>query len=72
MVNALTSNSQETAGHISYYDYKGNNSVILLAAVGPQYEILWADVGTNGRASDGTVWHKSHLKQALTDQQRTP
>lgn len=49
-----------------FYDYKGNNSIILLAAVGPEYEILWADVGTNGRASDGTVWHKSDLKQALT------
>ena len=49
-----------------YYDYKGHNSLILLAAVGPQYEILWADVGANGRVSDGTVWQKCALKQALT------
>ncbi|CAB4038159.1 Hypothetical predicted protein, partial [Paramuricea clavata] len=48
-----------------YYDYKGHNSLILLAAVGPQYEILWADVGANGRVSDGTVWQKCALKQAL-------
>lgn len=49
-----------------YYDYKGHNSLILLAAVGPQYEILWADVGANGRVSDGTVWQKCALKKALT------
>ncbi|KXJ06492.1 hypothetical protein AC249_AIPGENE21392 [Exaiptasia diaphana] len=49
-----------------FYDYKGNNSIILLAAVGPEYEILWADIGTNGRASDGTVWQKCDLKQALS------
>jgi hypothetical protein len=49
-----------------YYDYKGHNSLILLAAVGPQYEILWADVGANGRVSDGTVWQKCALKNALT------
>ena len=49
-----------------YYDYMGNNSVILLAAVGPEYEILWADVGTNGRASDGTVWQKCQFRQALS------
>lgn len=39
--------------------------MILLAAVGPKYEILWADVGTNGRASDGTVWQKCRIKDAL-------
>ena len=49
-----------------YYDYKGHNSLILLAAVGPQYEILWADVGANGRVSDGTVLQKCALKNALT------
>ena len=32
-----------------YYDYKGNNSVILLAAFGPDYQCIWASVGTNGR-----------------------
>ena len=48
-----------------YYNYKGHNSLILLAAVGPQYEILWAGVGANGRVSDGTVWQKYALKQAL-------
>lgn len=49
-----------------YFDYKGNNSVILLALVGPKYEILWADVGCNGRASDGTIWNKCVLKNLLS------
>ena len=49
-----------------YYDYKGHNDLILLAAVGPKYEILWAAVGANGRVSDRTVWQKCSLKNALT------
>ena len=28
-----------------YYDYKGNNSILAMVAVGPDYEILAADVG---------------------------
>ena len=52
-----------------YFDYKGNNSVILLAVIGPKYEVLWADVGTNGRASDGTIWQRSDFKSALSSEQ---
>ena len=40
--------------------------MILQALVGPKYEILWADVGCNGRASDGTIWKKSDLKNHLS------
>ena len=36
--------------------------MILLALVGPDYEVLYANVGCNGRASDGTVWNDSGLK----------
>lgn len=35
-----------------YYDYKGNFSTILSALVDADYKFLYADVGTNGRASD--------------------
>ena len=48
-----------------YYDYKGNNSIILLAVFGPDYECLWASVGTNGRSSDAAIWQKADLKVAL-------
>ena len=32
---------------------KGTDSIILMAAVGPKYEFLFADVEMNGRNSDG-------------------
>ena len=48
-----------------FYDYKGHNSVILLAVFGPNYECLWASVGTNGRSSDAAIWQNSDLKEAL-------
>ena len=52
-------NIQQTGNSCShYYDYKGYNTPILLAAVGPKYELLWADVGANGRVSDRTVLQK--------------
>ena len=36
-----------------YRNYKGTDSVILLAMVGPEYEFLFVDAGMNGRNSDG-------------------
>ena len=36
-----------------YHDYKGCDSIILMAVVGPEYEFLNVDVGMNGRMSDG-------------------
>ena len=32
-----------------YYNYKHTHSIILLAIAGPEYECLYADVGSNGR-----------------------
>ena len=43
------------------YNYKHTHSVVLLAVVGPSYECIYADVGTNGRVSDGGVWNKCSL-----------
>lgn len=48
-----------------YYDYKGNFSIILLALVDADYKFLYADIGTNGRASDGGVWSKCKFKDAI-------
>ena len=33
-----------------FYDYKGNNSIVLLAVFGPDYQCIWASAGTNGRS----------------------
>ena len=48
-----------------YRNYKGTNSIILLAMVGPEYEFLFVDVGINGRNSDGGNSSQSHLKNGL-------
>ena len=50
-----------------YRNYKGSNSIILLAVVGPEYEFLYAEVSMNGRNSDGGAWAQSLLKMALED-----
>ena len=47
------------------YNYKNSNSIVLLAIVGPDYECLYAHVGTNGRISDGGAWIKCHFPQML-------
>ena len=38
-----------------YYNYKGTNSIVLLVVAGSNYEVTWADVGMNGRISNGGV-----------------
>ncbi|GBP12706.1 Putative nuclease HARBI1 [Eumeta japonica] len=48
-----------------YYNYKGANSIILLALVDDEYCFSYINVGTNGRASDGGVYQKSNLAQAM-------
>ena len=48
-----------------YFNYKHMHSIVLLAIAGPDYECLYADIGTNGRISDGGVWNKSSLAHAI-------
>ena len=50
-----------------YFNYKHTHSVVLMAIVGPDYECLYADVGTNGRISDGGVWNKCAFLKAVED-----
>ena len=50
-----------------YRNYKGSDSIILMAVIGPEYEFLFAEVGMNGRNSDGGAWAQSKLKKALDD-----
>ena len=51
-----------------YFDYKEHHSIILLAVFGPNYECLWADMGTNGRAPDRAIWRKSDLRELLSSE----
>ena len=48
-----------------YIDYKKNFSIHLFAVVDANYNFIYIDVGTNGRANDASVFNKSTLNEAL-------
>ena len=48
-----------------YYNYKHTHSVVLMAIAGPDYECIYADVGTNGHVSDGGIWNKSSFCKSI-------
>lgn len=48
-----------------YFDYKKNFSIHLFALVDANYNFIFIDVGTNGRANDASVFQKSILNEAL-------
>ena len=50
-----------------FFNYKHSHSVVLMAVAGPNYECLYADVGTNGRISDGGVWNKCSFLQPIEE-----
>ena len=52
-----------------FFNYKHTHSLVLLAIAGPDYECLFADIGTNGRVSDGGVWNKSKIEQMIENKQ---
>ena len=51
-----------------YFNYKNTHSIILLALVNANYEFIYADVGTNGRASDAGVWNQCDLNHMFQSQ----
>ena len=48
-----------------YRNYKGTDSIVIMATVGPKYEYLYIEVGANGRNSDGGIWDRCELKKAI-------
>ncbi|KAB0804838.1 hypothetical protein PPYR_01808 [Photinus pyralis] len=49
----------------SFYNYKGQHSIVLLGVVDANYQFIYVDIGTNGRVSDGGVFWNSSLASAL-------
>ena len=50
-----------------YFNYKKTFSIILLAIAGPDYECIYADVGSNGRMNDAGVWNSFDLRKRIED-----
>ncbi|XP_068675425.1 uncharacterized protein [Montipora foliosa] len=52
-----------------YFNYKGFFSIVLMAVVGPNAEFVFADVGCQGRISDGGVLRNTVFYHALEAKQ---
>ena len=50
-----------------YFNCKKTFSIILLVIAGPNYECIYADVGSNGRMNDSGVWNSSDLRRKIED-----
>ena len=50
-----------------YFNYKKTFSIILLAIAGPDYECIYADIGSNGRMNDSGVWNASDMRKRFED-----
>lgn len=48
-----------------YYNYKGFNSIILLALCDADYKFTYIDIGCNGRNNDAGVLNKSDFRKVL-------
>jgi hypothetical protein len=50
-----------------YWNYKGSNSLVLMAVVNANYEFLYCDIGTNGCISDGGVIQNTKFYEYLVN-----
>ncbi len=62
----ISINHPQSSG-AEFYNYKGFYSIVLLALVDFDYKFFYADVGCQGRISDGGVYRNSILHQMLSN-----
>jgi hypothetical protein len=55
-----------------YWNYKGWNSLVLMAVVNANYEFLYCDIGTNGRISDGVIENTKFYEYLVNDRLELP
>ena len=48
-----------------FYNYKGFYSLVLLAIVDADYQFIYIDVGSEGRANDASIWRQSSFYRKL-------
>lgn len=48
-----------------FFNYKGYNSIILLALVDSKYRFMYVDIGAYGKECDSTVFHNTKLHELL-------
>lgn len=51
-----------------YFNYKGYNSIVLLALVDGNYKFRWMEIGAGGGSSDAQISNMCSLKQAMDDE----
>jgi hypothetical protein len=50
-----------------FYNYKDFFSIVLLAIVSADYQIIYLDLGSEGKASDGGIWQRCSFYEHLND-----
>ena len=51
----------------TYFNYKGFNSIVLMALVDADYKFIFVDIGCQGRLSDGAVFRHCMLAEMLAN-----